>query len=235
MEIKDKTPQEIQTQFTYREVAYSISSPMMKMGYDSKNPVENLSEMDKILYKIFGSMIDKPFMAVIAPDGSVKSVTGMDAIAESMSAAISADGPMAAQIGEQMKQLFGGDAIKSSFEQSFKMYPANAVNVGDSWNMENTMMISNMNASFKTKYTLKAVNRNMATIAVESTIEIETGAGMEGKLAGTQTGTIVVDTETGLHVTGDMLQNIVGIVKAQGMEVQMEMTTNAKTSTKEVK
>jgi predicted RNase H-related nuclease YkuK (DUF458 family) len=115
------------------------------------------------------------------------------------------------------------------------MYPDNAVKAGDSWNIEITAMISNMNTSVKTKYTLKEISGNIAAVAVESDMEMNPGMGMEGKLAGTQTGTITIDTETGLPLTSDMLQNITGVVKAQGMDVQMEMTSKIKGSIKEIK
>lgn len=235
MEIKDKTPQETQVQVTYQEVTYIISSPMMKMGYDSKNPVEKPSDIDQMLSKMFDKMIGQSFMMVVAPDGSVKSITGMDAIGESMVGAIASDGQMIAQLGAQMKQQFNDEAMKTTFEQSFKIYPADAVRVGNSWNIENTMSVNNMNTGVTTKYTLKSVSRNVANVAVESDIEMNPSEGMEGKLSGKQTGTINVDTRTGLPVTGDFSQNIKGTVKAQGFDVQIEMVTQSKTSVKEVK
>ena len=235
MEIKDKTSQEITVQFTYHEMAYIVSSPMMKMGYDSKNPVENPTDIDKMLGKMFEKMIGQSVMVVIAPDGSVKSLSGMDAIGESMISAISADGQMIAQLGAQMKQQFNDNAMKSSFEQMFKIYPGNAVKVGESWTVENTTVINNMNTGLKTKYTLKSVSKNIATIAVAGEIEMNPGAGMEGKLTGTQTGTMTVDTQTGVSVTGDVSQNMKGAFKVQGMDMQMELTSKTKTSIKEVK
>jgi len=240
MEIKNKTPQEITVQFTYREVVYIITSPMMKMGYDSKNPIENPSEMDKILGKMFSKMIDQSLVAVIEPDGTIKSVTGMDAVAENMVKAIAEDGQlsgqvMAAQLSEQMKQQFNDDAMKISFQHSFKIYPANAVKAGDSWNEESAMSVNNMNTTYITKYTLKEVKNNMATVAVESVVAMDPGATMEGKLDGTQNGTILVDVKTGLPVTNDITMNIKGNVKTQGMDIEMDLSAQTKTTTKEIK
>ena len=233
MEIREKTTQEAQVQVTYSDVAYIVSSPMMKMGYDSKNPIENPSEMDQILAKMFSNMIGQSFMLLIASDGSVKSVTGMDAISENMIKAVSANGQMALQLGASMRQQFSDDAMKSSFEQSFKIYPANVVKAGDSWNTDYTMTMNNMNTNVKTKYILKDVSRNMATVAAESDIEMSASVEMEGKLTGTQTGTMIVDARTGMPVTSDMSQNIKGAVKTQGIDVQMELVSKAKTSIKE--
>ena len=235
MEISDKMPQETHVQVTYKEITYIVSSPMVKMGYDSKNPVEQPSDIDQMLAKMFAKIIDQSFMMVIAPDGSVKSVTGMDAIGESMVGAIASDGPMIAQLGAQLKQQYNDEAMKNTFEQSLKFYPADAVRTGNSWNKENTMTVNNMNTDITTKYTLKSVSRNMATIAVEGKIDMNPGAGMEGKITGTQTGTMSVDIGTGLPVASDVTQNMKGVIMTQGMEVQVEIVTKLKTSIKEAK
>ena len=235
MEIKDKTLQETQVQFTYRDFVFIVSSPMMKMGYDSKNPIANPSEMDQMFGKMFSTFIGQPMMVVIAPDGSVKSVTGMDAIFENMLKAIASDGQVAAQLGAQMKPQFSDAAQKKSFEQLFKFYPTNPVKMGDSWNMENTTTVTNMNTHLKTKYTLKGVSKNVATIAMEGDMEMTPGMGMEGKLSGTQTGTMSVDTKTGMIISSETTQNIKGAVKTQGIDLLMDINMKMKTSFKEIK
>jgi len=235
MEIKDKTPHETTVQLTYEEMVYIVSSPVMKMGYDSKNQIENPSDIDQMLGKMIGTMIGQSIVVVIAPDGSVKSIDGMDTIGESMVSAIADGGQMIAQLGAQMKQQFNDEAMNNMFKQSFKFYPENTVRAGDSWNMENTMMVNNMNTVSKSKYTLKSVSRNIATIAVNGETEMNMGMGMEGKVAGTQTGTMTVDTKTGLPLTNETSQNMKGAFKVQGMDMQMELTSKSKTSIKELK
>ncbi len=235
MDVKNKNAQETQTQFTYQDVSYIISSPMMKMGYDSKNPIENPTEMDNMLGKIFSNLIGKPFTVTVAPDGSVNSVTGMEAIAEGMAQAVATDGPIAAQMGASMKQQFSDASLKNSFEQSLKIYPANPVKVGDSWEAEQTLSISGMNTTTKTKYTLKEIKKNIAIIAVESTLNMKPAAGMEGSLSGTQTGTMQVETKTGMPVSSEISQDIKGSIKTQGVDVLMEIYSKIKVLTKEIK
>ena len=237
MEVVEKSTDEIQTVFTYQDISYIITSPMMKMGYDSKNTIENPSDMDKILEQIFSTLIGKPFTLTIAPDGSVKSVTGMDAIAENMSQSVGND-QIAAQLTVAIKQQFSEDAIKRVFEQSLKIYPDNPVKVGNSWNVNNAIEISGMGTNTKTKYTLKAVKKDMADIAVESTLDLKPGAGMpgaEGLLTGTQNGSMVVEIKTGMPVSSDLTQIVKGSLKMQGIDILMDMTTKSKMSTKEVK
>ena len=232
MEIRDKTSQEIHAQLTYQGFTFLVSSPMMNIRYDSKNLIENSSEMDKMFEKMFSTLIGKPFTVIFAPDGSVKSVNGMGSIIKNMLDAISADGQVAAQMGTQMSQQFSDEAMKNMFEQSFNFYPDNAVKVGDSWNMENMIPMNNMNLSTKSKYTLKEFSAKMATIEVAGDIVMAMG---EGTFAGTQAGTMIVDSTTGLPVTSDISQNMKGTVKAQGMDIQMEMISKSKISVKEIR
>jgi len=232
MEVKNKTPQEINTQMTYQGFTFSVSSPMMNIKYDSKKPIDNPSEMGKMIERMFSAIIDKSFTMVVAPNGSVKSVSGMGAIIESMLSAISADGQAAAQMAAQMSQQFSDENIKNMLGQSFFVYPDDAIKVGDSWNMENTMSINNINFGIKARNTLREVNSNMATIAVAGDIDLDMG---EGKLTGTQTGSTIVDTVTGLPVTSDVSINMKGNINTQGMDVQVEMISKTKTSVKEIK
>ena len=234
MEVIDKKPQETTVRFTYGEIAYLVSNPMMKMEYDSKNPSENSSEFDKLLHKMFDKMLSQSFLAVITTNGSIISITGMDAIAESMTNAIANDGQFGAMIGEQMKQQFSDAATKSMFEQAFKIYPDNAIKAGNSWNFENTMVANEMNSTFRTKYTLKELVKNVATISVESQIEM-TPIAAEGKLNGVQTGTITVDAKTGIPLKSEINQDVKGTVKMQGMDILTETASKTISTITEVK
>jgi len=236
MEVKDKTAQETQIQFVYRELMQAISSVLINMRYDSRKPAENQSEIGKVYGKMFDKLMDKPIMMTVAPDGSVKSVTGMEVIVEEMVQAVAADGPQAARMGAEVRKQFGDAALKSMFERSLKIYPANAVRTGDSWHSEITLSLANMNAVIKTKYTLKEVKKNMATVAAESDMMIDMAEmGVEAKLAGTQTGTMVIDTRTGMPVKSDALGNVKGSYEVQGINVQVELVNKIKASVKEVR
>ncbi len=230
MIVTDKNQQETKAQFTYRDVSYIISSAMMKMGYDSKNPIPNPSDLDKMMNKMLGCFIDKTFELRIADDGSVISVTGTDAIIDEMSKAVSESGPVGAQIGASLKQQFSDDAVKNMFEQSLKIYPvpAKPVKPGDSWDTEQNISVANMNSSNKTKYTLKSVAKNVATIDVLSTVNLKPSAGMEGELTGTQAGTMSIDTKSGMPASSELTQKIKGSIKVSGMDVAMDMTSKTK-------
>jgi len=232
MEVKEKTPQEIQVQFTYQRFVFVSLNPMMNVRYDSKVPNKNASEIDGIFEKMFSTLINKPFTVIFAPDGSVKSVSGMSAIAENLLKEVSFGEEIAAQIGIQISQLFSDEFMKNMFEQSFNFYPKNAVKVGESWNTEYVMPMGNMKFDFKSKNTLKEVKANKATIEVTGDMNMNMA---ESKFTGTQTGTMIVDAATGMIVTSDVSQNMKGSINMQGMDFLMDLTSKTKTSVKEVK
>ncbi len=232
MNIREKSTDGIQAQLLYKDMEYYLSSPMMKMAYSSKNPVETPSDMDKMLGKMFGCLIGKPFSMQIASDGSVKSVSGMDVIVDEMvKAAGPSDGQIAAQTAASMKQQFSDEAMKRMFEQSLKIYPPKAVKTGESWDAEQTYSASGMSTTSKTKYTLKEVKKNIAVVDFESTIEMKPAtSGMGGKLAGTQTGVIQIDVKTGMPVSSDAIQAIKGTVSTNGMDISMSIDSKIKTT-----
>jgi hypothetical protein len=134
-----------------------------------------------------------------------------------------------------MKQQFSSEAMKNTFDQSMKIYPATAVKKGDNWKMENTVSISGMNVITKTTYTLKEITKNEAIVSVESTVDMQPTAGMDGKLQGTHTGAITIDIKSGMIVSSDSKMNMKGAIKAQGIDIQMDMDTQTTITTKEIK
>ena len=234
MEISDKSEQETTALFTFNEISYVVSSLYMKMVYDSKNPNENQSDIDLMLSKMFNEMLGKSFTALIASDGSVKSISGMEAIGKSMSNAVANDGQMIAQLGAQMKEQFNDTAMKNILETSFKIYPTTPVRTGNSWDIENSTTINNLKVVYRSKYTLRSVSRNIATVVVDSKIEMNTdsGATEAGDMSGSQKGTMTIDTRTGMPVTSEMSGNLQGVIRAAGMDAQMVVETKSKSSLK---
>ena len=234
IEIKDNTPQEVTARFSFTEMIYNVSNPGMKMRYNTKNPVENPTDVDKIFGKLLNNLLNQPFQVVIAPDGSIKSVTGLDAIYENAVNAISGDGQTAEQLGVRMRSQFGDIPIKNSLELLLNFYPAKEVMVGESWNIERTTVANNMTTTTKSIFTLKELSKNMATISAVFNMEMEANpdTGMERKNVVNSIATIVVDAKTGLPISGDYTTNIKGSGRVQGMDMQMEGSEKMRTTGK---
>lgn len=243
MTIKSKNAEGTEVLLTYQDIFYVMTSPIAIWGYDSKKPFENqmnrdganerINELEKMHAHIFSNAIDKTITVLIAPDGSVNSVTGIEAITESIAQAVSNDGEMGAYLSSTMiKQFFSKNAINELIEQSWKNYPVNEVKSGDKWNIENRWgEISTTITSTKSQCTLEDLDNNTANIAIESVVEVDmTG----GKLTGNQSGEFQVNIKTGVPVSSYWVRNIKGNIVSMGMNMIMEVIHKTKTSTKEI-
>ena len=231
LDVLEKGPDGFRVQYTYKDVEFFMSAAMMKMAYSSKTPNENPSDMDKTVGKMFGSFIGKSFTITVASDGSVKEVSGMEAIADEMIKSIATDGQIATQIATSLKPQFSDGNMKNAFEQSLKIYPEKAVKTGESWDVEQEFGIAGMSSSNKAKYTLKDVKKNVATIDVASTMKMKPETqGMTGDLTGTQTGVMQVDVKTGIPVSSDTSMELKGTISASGMSIVMSADSKIKTT-----
>ncbi len=222
MKIKNKKAKETEVQFTCRDISYLLSSPMLKMGYDAENPMENPTDLDKIHEKVFKSVIGTSFTALITPDGSVHSIKGLESIIKEVKKAVAEYGEMGTQLSNSIiRQWLGESALKGMFEQSLKIYPAKDVKQGDSWNTESTYGISNKESTINTSYTLKGIKSDVATVGAEGTVDLNPAGGLDGVLSGTQSGVILINTKTGIPDSSDLTLDVNGSVKQNGMEIKM--------------
>jgi hypothetical protein len=234
MNVLDKTKEVIYIKYTYKDYAMNISTPMMKMSYDSKQTTEATSETEKMLANIFREVINKSFDVKFTPEGKVTSVTGVDEFIRSIEQ--NNDNAMAKQMSTTLKLQFSNEVMKQRIEQSFNIYSGKPVNVGDTWNIEQSLNVSGAQTGIDTRYTLKSVSNNLAKVDVSSDISVNIlfagteGAG--GTFTGTIAGTIDVNVDTGLPVTSDIIQEIKGNIEGHGINIPMTILTKTKYSVK---
>ncbi len=228
MDVVEKTATETRLEMMYKDVSYNLVSAMMNMTYDSKSNATPANTIDEMMAKIFGSLLNKKFTVTLLPDGSVKSVAGMKEIINDMAKAVGND-MVSQQVTQQLSQQFSDDAMKSTFEQSFKIYPTKAVKPGDSWNVVQKTGAGGMNMDLNTTYNLKSADAGTAIADVTSTIN-----GMGGQITGTQSGTIEFDVKTGLPMVSKMNQKASGKVSANGMEIPMDIDSQVNVTVKKL-
>lgn len=230
MKVTDKTASGVKVDMKYVAASMEVVNPMMNMNYDSRKPEAASGEGADMLAKIFGSLIDKSFQMEVKPDGTVTSVTGMDAIIDAMVENMGATAEQAAAMKEQMAEQFGEEGIRKSFEQGFKIYPEGAVKVGDSWEKTlSTSLMGGVDMEIKANYTLKSADGKAALVDLKSTV-----SGFNGSLSGTQNGTLEFDVKTGLPMKSNSVQEIKGTISMQGMEIPMELNVKTNLTVKKI-
>jgi len=188
-----------------------------KETFDSKN-----ADADDPVSKLYNSIIGKGFLVKMTKFGEVKEISGIDEFLGSMLDSMGIDEDESTQaLMEQMKaslrESFGEDALKSSIEQSTRVFPETEnIKVGDSWTIENSFK-SIVNLNMEATYTLEKIEEKIAHISVKSDFEVDDGKSinymgveMLADLSGKMTGNIKVNINNGLLSEGELNQEVTG-------------------------
>jgi hypothetical protein len=221
MNVKGKTADAVDVSYSFKDVALSLSTGGMHFAYDSRTPSASPNETEVALSKILSGLLAKSFEVRFGTDGSVQSISGLNALIQQM---MSATGDANNQMAGPMLQSFSDESMKSTFEQSFKYFPNRPVNVGDTWDATlNTSLGSGMNTDMKSAFQLKSYDANQATLSVNSTFSMGGNSTMTMALNGTATGEIQLDLKTGMPSASSTTQTIKGKIKMQETEVGMDI------------
>ena len=205
MTANNSNDNEVQVEFTYKEIATRMSSLMGNL--------EISSTLEGAAAQMFNAIIGKPIGVVFRRDGSVQSISGLDAVTEGLNPA----DPSAAIL----LSTFNEDAMRQMFEQSFNMYPSDAVNIGDSWNNDIQLSMMGMDSDIRSTYTLRSVNGNIATIDL---VSVSTTTIEQNEISGESTGQITLDINTGMIITSTMTTTMSGNFVMEGMAIAMNST-----------
>ncbi len=226
MNIINKTDTEIQTEFIYEEVHFEMTGGMMSMKYDSNHAPGDTSQIDSSVSKLFDCLTGSHFNALIATDGTVKSVSGMEVILDKMLNVLDGEVHELTPLKAAMTQQFNNEAIRKNFEQSTKIYPDKPVKIGDSWSIEQTIEILGMSLKTVSTYELISNTQETAIANIQSIITES-----HGKLSGNQSGTVEFDLRTGMAKNANLKQHIKGSIVANGMDIPLDVTSDIKTTT----
>jgi hypothetical protein len=183
------------------------------------------------------AMAGMSYTMVISPDGSVKSIQGIDKLRDEMLASMPPEqvATMQAVAGE----MFSEESMTRMAQQNVQVFPAEAVGPGDTWDRSFTMAVPVLGEmTTKTTFTLTGTEqregRTIATIATSGDIsmggESSSPVPMTIDLGDTKMGgTIDFDTERGITVSSTMTTSMQMNVDAGGQ--QMSMTMNGSMTT----
>ncbi|MBN9295700.1 MAG: hypothetical protein J0I41_01760 [Filimonas sp.] len=229
---------------TYEVQAGSGTDKVLKLTYDrfkgtasgmtfDTDVADSAGTSGNPMSAIFSSMKGQSISMTVSAKGEVKEVKGVEELLDKMVANMPGDSATKPMMKENIKKLMGEDYMKSMMEQSFKIYPAGAVKIGDNWKTDMEMK-NGIALKLANTFTLKSVENNVAKLDVKSDISSGSmemmGMKIETDLKGTQTGTFDLDVPTGMATSGDITQEISGNMKVMGMEMPMKIQTKMKIS-----
>ena len=215
-----------------------MKSVQKAMGKEMVMDSDNIDTTDPGS-KIIGAVKGAAFEMVITKKGEVKSIIGMDGLMQKMVNSAGEDLPaeVKAQMAEGIKAMMNDDMLKGLAEQSFKIFPDKAVKPGDSWTSKIETK-SFLDMVTQTTYTLKKVEKGIATLDIKSTItplgkeKMVQGTKVETSISGTQNGTMELEVASGMTLSSNIVQNIDSKMKANGTEIPIKVngTTTIKTT-----
>ncbi len=205
---------------TYESFKMNIKMMGMEIDVDTDKPTPALTEEEikanplGMISRMFAGIKGKSFTMKVDNEGKVLEVNGFEQIVSGMIDSMSVPEEARAQIQASLKDQFNDDAVKDQFAQVFTIFPNKEVKVGDTWEKSYTVR-GKTPSTFKTNYTVKAIDG--AHVSLDAKTKI-TGTG-EMNMDGSQTGTLLVDSQTGLVIDANFDQEIK--VKSQGVDVEM--------------
>jgi len=210
--VKDKKPDG--TTFTYAITKMKID--VNAMGQSMSADSEKSGDMDSPMGQGLKQVLNKNMDIEVDNNGVIKNVGGMEpGIKEVMQ-----------QTGGMANGLSAGTAFSPVFSTRGK-----TLKVGDT----HTEVVSTENIKSETVYTLVSVNGKTAVFSFKGTSTVtgkteQSGMEMTTNVKGNVSGTVEVDTETGVALKRTMEMTGDGAMNMMGQDIPMKMKTSSVTT-----
>jgi hypothetical protein len=175
-----------------------------------KNPLQAVQKM-------FGAIRGQKFTLKVNPEGQIMEVTGFENMAENIADSLDLDEKEREEMLQGFKGQFSQSEMKQSLERFWYIFPNKEVKVGDSW-VKNTESGGKMPAKYRSTYTVKEIEGDMVTL--DETSKIESKENEEIAMTGEITGTIVVDSRSGLVVSANQDMNMKATTKGMSIDIK---------------
>jgi hypothetical protein len=184
------------------EINVDTDKPVVNETEDSTQTMANVSNK---INKVFSLIKGKKFLMKVNKEGEVLEVNGFEQIFSSMADSAGVDSTEREKVMQSVKQQFNEGDIKNRFADIFYIFPQKEVKVGDTWEKEYETVSGKAPIKNHTVYKVKEIEGDMVTLSSKTDI---TSAQENMKAEGTQTGTFIVDSRSGLVVNAELAQDI---------------------------
>jgi hypothetical protein len=222
----------------YRDFKMNMNMMGQEMNIDASKkpePVDSNSintDPMAMMSNAFSGIIGKKFTMKVSGDGKIQSITGVEEFINSIAEKMNAGEQVKGIVLASLKGQFSEEKVKETFAPMFGIYPNKEIKPGDKWN--NTYILSSQAVESSNDYTVKSFEGENAIIQLSSKMKPQADATNPNlaalKLSGTQSGTLTINTKTGLIVDSELTQNF-----TSAGEMKLGMTGKLKMRGKERK
>lgn len=200
------------------DIDVDSDKPLPSMGGDGKE------DPMKMVNKLFSAIKGRKFSMKVNAEGKVEEITGFKEMTRSIVDSMGVDEKMKEQMQQQFSKQFNENSMKDQFERVLYIFPNKEVKVGDSW-QKTTTPGGAMGGKYTSTYTVSEIEGDMVTLEEKSKIEID-GASAEMNMKGDITGTLVIDSRSGLVVSADQDMDLK--ITTEGKEMKMKTKIKGK-------
>jgi hypothetical protein len=187
--------------------------------YDSTKPDNKVGPGAQVLKAMIGQSV----IITVSPRGEVLKIEGWDKLAQRI---VDSYKIPAAERARMLKSMQASMKSQTGQATGLAALPELPVAIGDSWTSQNSQ-VTGVPILLSTRYTLTAVESDIATLSVQSKISANpNAAGIEFgdsktkiNLSGTQSGVMRVDVNTGLPQSFELHQRMAGSVSVSNAKM----------------
>lgn len=176
---------------------------------DSTNP---LGMLDHLL----GAIKGQRFNMKVNAEGKVMEVTGFTNMAQSIADSMGLKEKERTAMIEKFNKQFNEESTKEQFERFLYIFPNKEVKVGDSW-QKSTTTTGQIAGTYNSTYTVKEIEGDMVTLEEKTKVNADNE---QMKMNGDVTGTLIVDSKTGLVVNADQKMTVTTSVAGSTIEIK---------------
>jgi len=233
--VKASTDSVYTVELRFKKMLFKMTSPLASMEFNSEKPIGE----DDLFGQVMLSFIKNPYTMVLSKSGEVLSVNGVDEAIDNTISRLDVPNMSKMQIKASVKNSFGAESLRSSFENIFRCYPVHLVAIGDSWN--NSVELKLLGKTTKdNSWILKSIDDGEATILGNAKMTVASsdkpfvvnGMNARANFTGTEQSTFKLDLKTGWINTGTSTSTFEGTMMIEknaqlpnDLEIPMKFTT----------
>lgn len=154
---------------------------------------------------LFSSMKGQRFVMKVDREGKIREVSGFKSMGENLAQKLGLEGESRATMMKSFDEQFNEQEMANNFDRFWYVFPNKEVKLGDSWTKRNETS-GKMPAIYHSTYKVTDIEGDMVTL--EETTQISGKDGEIMSFTGTISGTVVVDSRSGLMVNSDQDMNM---------------------------
>jgi hypothetical protein len=196
---------------------------------DAANSANSLNPVERML----GMLKEAKIITTIGADGNTKNISGYKELGDKIIAGFASNDANGKAIAENMwEKQIGNGMVKNNINQLFKIFPDSAVHLKDKWQLTSKQE-AEVGLLVKSEFTLKAINNDVAVIAIEGKITSDNAAGnimgmnnVTTDLQGDQEGEFEMDRKTGMLISSTVKAKVNGTISVMGRVVPVVIKTS---------